>query len=549
MTSIDHFSTVVAPSQDQPPPTASQTRLGRSSATLRATTVKPLLLLHVGQTKAGSTAIQNYLDAERLALRAHGVWVPEIGFARANPFAQERTAGHLQFVRMLAAGQTGEIDTERQATPHSVCMLSAESLFVNRPDLELQALADYFSGYEVQIVAVLRHAAGWLESRYIENCLSGFSNDTRTFPDFCDDCAKAGQLDYAARLVHLTAIFRAQSTVVVNYDAAKARNDLVLTFADVCGLPITNPDLAKTIQANVRKKYLALVEGKRRLNHVTKHLGRNEALEFEMLLRSKTEYLINHTQETPASFAVPGVPLSAQHRATVEASNRRLSVQFGLEPAFPALQTAHGDPFSHRMDVALVDEIVAEGLTLLARLAFRAGEDEGGLGGTWLASPDAGTVITLLRDSRNSVHIGEDLSATISAMFTRRLVTFIPGNSTRREQIDALLAQRLPSEILCIELNKGTVSILEKYTPEVIVCGAGADLGALQTIADTATDLPVIVLTSHDDIEAAEVGKLFSCTVQKLGDKLWVLAGLEAKENKATSASKNVAHTAKVDES
>lgn len=518
----------------------SRPRNARSRERKRQNGAKPVLVLHVGQTKSGSTAIQNYLDSEREALRERGIWVPKTGFTRANPFQPERTAGHLELVRLLARNDRDEIDAERDTIPHTVCVVSAENLFSDRPDEELQALREYFSSYDVQIVALMRHTANWLTSRYVEECLSGFSNDIRTFEEFCADCAAAGTLDYAARLDHLKGILSPHSTTVINYDAVLARGDLVETFCDDCGFPVTNPDSAHTIRANEREKYLALVEGKRRLNYIARSLPIKVSLEFEALLRSKIQQVTRRATIDRTVFHRPRPPLSQEACSTIEASNRRLVTEFDLDPAFETLQAAPGDPFSHRSKTAgIADEVVFEGLSLLARLVFREGSSAGSLAQTWLSRSGAVAIIDVLAKQRNSLHIGDDLSATIAAMFTRRSVAFAPGASTRRSHVDALLALRLPSEIMCVDSIHEAALLLVKDCPETIFCGGKVDADTILIIAEELGKVPIIVLTAHDELTADKVARVLSASVRKCGEGLWIIGEPYTTEPKSVEASEN----------
>ena len=113
------------------------------------------LILHVGQTKAGSTSIQNYLESQREALRGHAVLFPKSGMARQNPYDQDRTPGHLRLLSQIRTGDTSEFESELAQDQNATVLLSVENIFSDVPEKTLLAAAEYFEDWDVEIIAVL----------------------------------------------------------------------------------------------------------------------------------------------------------------------------------------------------------------------------------------------------------------------------------------------------------------------------------------------------------------------------------------------------------
>ena len=63
------------------------------------------LVLHVGMSKAGSTALLNVLDEHRDALKRRGVLFPSTVFSQNDHADSSRTSGHWELMKRLRSGQ------------------------------------------------------------------------------------------------------------------------------------------------------------------------------------------------------------------------------------------------------------------------------------------------------------------------------------------------------------------------------------------------------------------------------------------------------------
>lgn len=136
-----------------------------------------LCILHAGQPKTGSTALQACLSAHRAALLARGLLYPEAGRA-----AGLRQNSHLQHGGLFLAlagrrtpglppGLPGALDAELRATPHAVLLLSAEvlarQLFL-RPEPAVRAFLGE-RGYRIATVTWLRDQPDFLDAMYAQH--------------------------------------------------------------------------------------------------------------------------------------------------------------------------------------------------------------------------------------------------------------------------------------------------------------------------------------------------------------------------------------------
>jgi hypothetical protein len=239
------------------------------------------VVLHVGMAKAGSTAVQNYLDAHRDRLLARGILFPRSHLRRSNPLDPARTPGHLDLVKDLAAGGGGAaLLAECRAAPAPLhkLVLSVENLFNLVSEARIRALAEFLAGCEVTLVAVLRPQQDWIAARYYEAVITGQSNEARHIDAYTRDLLRGGVLDYDARLAALEAHFAPRETVVLDYDRVKS--DLVTTLCRLIDPGLEIDRAAAGHRVNVSAAYPEAIEAHRRLNPLVAALPQAERFAF-----------------------------------------------------------------------------------------------------------------------------------------------------------------------------------------------------------------------------------------------------------------------------
>lgn len=491
------------------------------------------VILHIGQTKAGSTAIQNYLENQRTALMQRGLLFPAEGFARVNPFDPERTAGHLELMRKVAQkGDLTGLEREIELSGAETLIISAENLLMDRPDDMLQGIGRYFDDWQVLLLAVLRSLPGWLNSRYVEDCLSGFNNRTRSFAEFCADAVAQGTHDYAARLDRLSNLLGADQIRVINYDAAMAGPGLVPAFLETTGLPMTDDALARDIRANVREKEWFLVEGKRRVNHVSQGVSLAARLELEAEMRKRAREISSAMPSQPPVFWVEAIPLSAQTCIEVAESNARLVQDFGLSPPLEDPKPGILDGRPHRYHYEGIDELVTFGLTTAARLfqneSFEASSASGAF--PLLANPGSETLVDILSNAKTSLHLDTPDAALLGACYNGKRSFLVTAEEDGNKHIDRFVSMKLPSEIIQAGYEDGPFPEFERWAGknagaiEVMVASGSVDPKRLHSWWRFAGRHTQLCLLGQDVSEIHNIAVEFDLTLCKANRYVYVLA-------------------------
>lgn len=481
------------------------------------------LVLHVGQTKAGSTAIQNYLDIQRNALAERGFLVPELASSRLNPFSTERTAGHLSLVRKLLSDQ--EIDSapfaELQSSPNLV--LSAENLFLDRPDSELKALANLFSSHTITLVVVVRSAESWLLSRYVENVMSGFKSSTSTFSNFCEQIVSHKAHDYAARLDHVVALLKPAHVRLIYYDAENFGNGIVPAFLAASGLPVTDKNLACSIRANVREDLGFLIESKRRLNYLAQALPLPARLEVEMRVREQAQSISAASPSSMRPWDLNAVlPVRACQEIAV--SNRRLVEDFGLCPPLRDLQPRPAMQYQHRRSWQGADKLTTFGLMTIARLVKNEAQtSKKQLPWPLLSVEGSELAIDLLASSRVTLHLESPETALWAACYSGRLPVLL-AEGTAWSDHDRFLKMKLPSDILCVRETATWRSVVGPHFPEVVVVPPTASLDKLAACWQGAEEDAALIFLGRDVDIIARVTERLDLVCRAAAGKTYVFS-------------------------
>lgn len=513
------------------------------------------LILHVGQTKAGSTAIQNYLDSQRAALRAAAVLFPQTFFLRRNPVEEDRTPGHLGLVKALEAGEG--LDGFHEECAQSGCstlILSIENLFHDQPDKMLSSIGNALSDWRVELVAVLRAFPDWLASRYIEEVVTGYRRGDMVLAEFAEAMIEQGAHDYAARLNHLSGLLNARRTLAINYDAATACDGLVPTFLAVTGLPPTDPALARSIQANVRQKSWFLVESVRRQNHVLRSAKRcmqtATRRQFEAMVRRQAQVIAQDKLPQQPVLAEPEVPLDPETCRQISASNRLLQSMYGLASPLrdPSPTLGLAGPLQRRQAWPGTDALTLFGLQTAAALCQKnaaAAKSRAGKGGvswagadtpdTQLAETGIGAAIDVLAGVAVSLHLDSPETALWAACMTNRLPILLATSATSLPDSDRLGALRLPSDVVCLntplEAALGCAPVLPQVLAyllntrpcQVVVAPASTPLDTLALLEPLIGPDTVLILITGIAAQAQAVADMLDLVVRAAEGKIFLL--------------------------
>jgi capsular polysaccharide export protein len=202
---------------------------------------KPRLIIHVGQTKTGSTYFQHVLDLNRAALLRAGIYVPDKGlyWQSSRPAKQ---AGHAGFAAEAIDG-TDLLRTHVEAALalgagkiHTV-ILSSEAFFLERRSV---LLAEHFEGYPVEMIGYFRRQDDWTNSQYAEFVAGGaLGRVTQSFEAWLASPLTRERLDYHS-YCHLWAAAIGRENVHARpYDTATgAARDVVGDAFETLGLEL-----------------------------------------------------------------------------------------------------------------------------------------------------------------------------------------------------------------------------------------------------------------------------------------------------------------------
>jgi hypothetical protein len=130
---------------------------------------KPVLFLHVGLNKTGTTAIQTTLASHREALKAAGLVYPTAGTVKDAHHELAWSCGFFQGAAPKVSRPVEDIvaDWHREisATPGANGLVSSEFLCVPG---EFERVAALLEGFELRVVVYLRRHDLWLPSVYAQ---------------------------------------------------------------------------------------------------------------------------------------------------------------------------------------------------------------------------------------------------------------------------------------------------------------------------------------------------------------------------------------------
>ncbi len=202
---------------------------------------KPRIVVHIGATKTGSTYIQHFLEKNRPALLRAGVWFPEIGlyWQSTRPHKQ---AGHSKFSWAAVNNHPGlrehiEAGLALMKGKVHTIVLSSEAFFLHE---YAHRIAEYFSGYSVEMVAYLRRQDEWANAQYCEFVAGGAVGRVDIpFAEWLKLPETQRRLDYRVPLSAWVSAVGAENVNVRVFEKAQLYgNDLLTDFAEATKLPI-----------------------------------------------------------------------------------------------------------------------------------------------------------------------------------------------------------------------------------------------------------------------------------------------------------------------
>ena len=206
------------------------------------------IFLHIGSTKTGSSAIQNFCHKNRSLLNRHGVYYPKAGLtssahhllsAALHPSAKglHRDFFHADSgdPKKIFFDFAREILAEADRSGARCTLLSSEYLWGQFRNDFYQGWADAFSGADMQVIAVMRRQDDWIQSSYVQAVKNG---ESRNFADWHDHFKRrpvSGADNYAV-LKGWSTCFNENNIRVLSYMELIRDHDICNGFLKELGL-------------------------------------------------------------------------------------------------------------------------------------------------------------------------------------------------------------------------------------------------------------------------------------------------------------------------
>ena len=493
---------------------------------------KRKIILHVGQSKAGSTSIQNYLEKQYDRLTERGVLFPTSALSRNNAFDADRTAGHRQLLADIKAGDVSAFEDEvAKHDPHTI-ILSIEGMFSDLPDDTLKALGDFLGESDIELVAVLRPQLEWLRSRYVEDVMTGFKSAfTDSFAAFAHKVHDSRAISYRRRLTFLAEIFGA--TKVTAIAMVQREKALVPRFMEAIGLPVTDVDLASNIHSNQRLKHAALLEAKRRLNAITRVLGTTERLDLEHCLAEKAAAIAADDGGQGSDVRQWKVPLTQAEIDGLSSGNRALHREGVIDAQLPIGDLGSTDCGLDQSGLADMEQLFAYGLSKAIEIAARPSERELDRSSplAWSQKESAEVLSSMLK-CRVSLHLNSPATALLASCSDGGLVNLLmyPGAASYRLIGDLEMLQTA-SPLTGAVVRSEEVSHLARcidrlglVEPDLIVVGGKTTPAPLKMAIDRVRPPTLIVLDEAVDrafglsLVGYDVHRVGSCLMMRRQD-------------------------------
>lgn len=129
---------------------------------------KPIIYLHIGTNKTGTTSIQKYFADNYAYFRKHGLLYPQTAMVGSAHYELSASLGFChdpvgnEWVKSLPELKRG-LEKELSREQLSSVVISSEDFMLNRDAKKVQA---FFEGYQVKVIVYLRRHDTWWESAY-----------------------------------------------------------------------------------------------------------------------------------------------------------------------------------------------------------------------------------------------------------------------------------------------------------------------------------------------------------------------------------------------
>ncbi len=326
----------------------------------------PKIILHVGMAKAGSTSIQNALDAHFDDLLKQGILFPRSILRRNNPVDPTRTPGHLDLIDHLLRGETSPLAKEltHYDGQFDTLLLSIENIFHMTITQRLKPLAKLLQDCEVHLMAVLRCQPDWFQAFYYERVVGGISKMTTPVDRYLNSVISTGVFNYDTRLKELSRLFDAKTLAALPF-RSNSDQSLLERFLECTGISLPAAATLGRAPVNVSYSFPEAIEAHRWLNLFLRDLSRDESLTFSQGMKA------HYGDLSERNILQQGKPLLSQKALDrllkeIGSSNQALTSADGQAPFFLPGKSTLGPPVENQPDRCNVSTIFQHGIKNLS---------------------------------------------------------------------------------------------------------------------------------------------------------------------------------------
>jgi glycosyltransferase involved in cell wall biosynthesis len=239
------------------------------------------VIIHVGTTKTGSSAFQEFMENNRFRLLEKAVYYPIYGVSREQGIRRQRSSGHLMAIKHALnhkpRHQIGQhIAAEIDALPHTVdtLVISSENILSHliwpkssesKGDVSrdiIGEIADALGVEQVEVVATFRRQDDWFKSFYREVTANPMNNFIDTPQQFFDTLDSRGLFDYETIISRFSTSRRISALHINSFGNINKSGGSIPQFFSILGIPPngfeasfgdkSNESVSDSVAANVR---------------------------------------------------------------------------------------------------------------------------------------------------------------------------------------------------------------------------------------------------------------------------------------------------------
>lgn len=231
------------------------------------------LVLHIGSTKTGTTAVQKYLSEHRDALLEQGVYYPEFGCRAGahhilaschHPTAKGLHKAEFQSIKWTPGEHFKNLSDRIVEHAYSLScdkiLISSEYLWGVFDDEFYRHWSHQFDGLEKTIAALIRRPDDWLQSTYIQTIKRG---ENRSFDQWLEaySAKPAAGVDFYGVLSGWSSGFDDSEIIIDDYDALLKGPSFIRGFvSNFLGIDVQQlPHPTVLANRSPSKRYLELI--------------------------------------------------------------------------------------------------------------------------------------------------------------------------------------------------------------------------------------------------------------------------------------------------